>query len=220
MHKSSLIIFNLALAAICLLWAWMTKSEFSRSLAINLATTFFAIGWGIITINIYLERSDRRAAVRPLLSLSHESIARLHNTLLDTMWARFGREPFGRLLHGYQQSGGKPMAISAPERREFYDAVKSERAKVIKLLDELDQTLEELSWLVGWNLDARVLGAALTSRKAIQDFRQITFDDTEPTQLLVLEHILDADISAQVVRARLMKMVGITDGEEDGEPEK
>lgn len=212
MHKAALIFWNFALAIVFAVVAWFTDSDYFCPFAINLATTFFAVGWGVIVINIYLERSARRSAVAPLLGLAHESIAQLHNTLLDTMWARFGKEPFGRLLDGYRESGGKPTAISAPERREFYDAVKKDRSKLYDLLDQLDVTLEEMSWLVGWNLDSRVLGAALTSRRAIQHFKKIEFKDTEEDQLAVLEHVLDADLSAQVVRARLLAMTDIKDG--------
>lgn len=65
----------------------------------------------MIALNLYLERSSKKGAVKALFALSQEAIAEFHNTLVRLCWAEFGKEEFGRLIKEFSNAKGDVDAL-------------------------------------------------------------------------------------------------------------
>lgn len=184
---------------------------FWQSLFINLATTFFALAIAVVAVNMYLERSKQREAVKSLLLLSNEAIARFHNTLLTHLWTRFGKVEFGDIRKEYVRTNGDPNAIKPDDRSKIYELVKANTKDIMSLVENLDQSLIELTTLVGWDLDVDLLTHILKSRFCVRKLRNRSFDDSDDAKKAVCEHLIDLDNFSQLARYRLMEMAGVTD---------
>ncbi len=190
--------------------AYFCKSPFWQAVLINASTSFMALGVALIFVNIYLERHARRGAVKSLLVLSNRAIAQFHNSLLNQAWAKYGRDEWGKTRSEYVKSNGKAAALRHDVREFLYETAKSNKdiaAKLEKLLD----TLTELSRMVGWDLDARVLEACLDSRIAIGRLKDVVFDDSDAAKDAATEHLMDADLHSQGVLHLLMTIAGVAD---------
>lgn len=206
--KRILILVSFAFAAGALAAAYYCKDTFWQAVAINVSTTFLGIGFGVIAVNIYLERNSRKGAVRSLLVLSHESIAEFHNLLLDICWAKYGRDGWKKILAEYAEAKGKPEALRQEVREALYEIMKNNHT-VKNRIDILEETLTELSRLVGWDLDASLLKACLDSRIAISRLKSVVMDDSPKAIDATTEHLLDSDHHSQRARRILMEMAGI-----------
>lgn len=187
--------------------AFFAPEKFWQPLLINVATTFLALALGVIAVNIYLERDIRRDAVRSILSLANEAIANFHNTFLDLMWSQFSKDEFGEMRDKYMKAHGDIMVLAPESRQRLYDSAKQKSAEVAPLLQKLDETLSEITALVGWNMDARVLQQALQARTSIRKYRAIALDDKPETVGRIAKHLLDIDTFSATVH-RLLEELG------------
>ena len=206
--KLTLTIISFVLMVAALIIAWFLKSKFWESVAINAATSFMALGVGLIFVNIYLERHARKGAVRSLLVLSHTAIGDFHDALLDIGWARFGRDQWGNFIKEYMDAGGQPEALRQEVRDFLYNTVKDNTALARKI-DKLEETLAELSRMVGWDLDPQLLQHCLDSRIAVAHLKRTDSDGSAAAKDQVTEHLLDADIQSQIAQRILMDIAGI-----------
>src|SRR6266446_8117696 len=126
--KRLLVAIALGLMAVLLTGAYFCHSPFWQAVLINAATSFMALGVGLIFVNIYLERHARKGAVRSLLVLSHTAIGDFHDALLDIGWARFGRDQWGNFIKEYMDAGGQPEALRQEVRDFLYNTVKDNTA--------------------------------------------------------------------------------------------
>src|SRR6266849_848248 len=191
--KRNLTLAAFGVAILALVGGYLCRSPFFQTFLINLSSSFIAIGCGLLVINIYLERQARKGAVKSLLLLSNEAIAEFHNLWLDLAWARLGSEGYSECVQGYVKAGGKPEALKESIRLEIYNAVKGSTG-LQPAVDKLETSLTELSRLIGWDLDPRVLEASLDARLAIGRFKAVPMDDSTVSRDAITEHIMDTDI--------------------------
>jgi hypothetical protein len=207
--KRLLVTIALGGAAVFLLGAYFSRSQFWQAVLINSSTSFMALGVGLIFVNIYLERHARRGAVKSLLVLSDQALAQFHNAFLNLGWAKFGRDEWGKIQEEYIHSRGKPTALRQDVREFLYEMAKSNedlKARLEKLLD----TLTELARMVGWDLDARLLQACLDSRISIGRLKDIKYDGSDDSKNSATEHLLDIDIHSGLARYLLMTIAGVS----------
>ena len=193
MAKPMLTAVNAALALLIAVGAYFAPAGYWQSLLVNLATVFFGAALAIVVVNIYLERDSRRKAVGALLRLATDGIADFHNTFLDLMWGKFGKDDFGQLRERFKNARGDIMVLNQEQRRAIYDMGKQHHAKLTPLLEKLDQVLAEVTSLVGWSLDSTLLTQVLQGRNAIRRFRSITLDDSDQAINEAAEHLIDID---------------------------
>ena len=186
--------------------AYFSPTPFWQPLLINIATTFFAVAAGILIVNIYLDKASRREAVLSLLQLSDSTIVEFHDHLLDLVWTKFGKDEWGEIVDGYVSSGGDPMTIKPGYRRWIYDLAKADSNKLGPLIQSLENSLEEITSLVGWSLDADLLAYALRARNAIRLYRGIPLDDTDEACSKITEYLIDINLQSGFVRRRLMEI--------------
>jgi hypothetical protein len=196
--------------ALTLTLAYFCSSPFWQAFLTNASASFLAIGFGLILVNIYLEKSARKGAVKSLLVLSNRAMVSFHNKWLDLCWAKFGRDEFGKIGQEYIESDGKPEALKQSVRKDIYDLVKNSN-DLRSSIENLEESLTELSRMAGWDLDARLLEACLDARISISRFKSIEFDGSEADIDKVTEHIFDIDIHIQNARSLLMDLAGISD---------
>ena len=208
--KKTMVFICFGLTAILIAAAYFVPSSFWQAVAINTGTCFLTLGVGLILVNIYLERNARRGAVRSLLLLSSRTIIEYHNELMDLCWARFGRDDWGKIGQEYLNSNGQPEAVKQEVRDFLYDLAKNNRSLMSKL-ERLDESLTELSRMVGWDLDPRLLESCLDSRIAIGRLKDIDLDDSAKAKDLATKYIMDSDIHSQRSRNILMSIAGISE---------
>jgi len=184
------------------------SNPYWQALLINLSTTALGLAIALIVINVYLDRSARREAVRPLLKLIAPAIGAHHNDLIHAAWDRFGKPQFGEIAKRYTENNGDPRALTPDERNSLYDIIKTNRDRVLDLLGRIDNDLRELVVIIGWSFDPDILKHAFSCRYAISQLRIITFDDSNDAKLAICEQFLDADMMAFAVLRNLHSLIG------------
>lgn len=207
--KKYLVQVNLLLAILMGVASFYSKPEFWQPLLINIATTFFAAALGILLVNIYLERDSRKKAVRALLQLAQDGIADFHNSFLNMVWTKFGKDDFGDLRYKYKKAGGDIMVLTPEQRKSIYDMSKENQDKIGPLLEKLDQALSETVNLVGWTLDADFLSQSLQARNAIRSYRVIEHNDSDEAINGIAEHLIDIDTFSATAYQILKGVSGI-----------
>lgn len=207
--KEKLIWINAVLFVAAGVGAHFAPILFWQPMLINLSTTFFAIAAGVIVVNIYLDRDSRRGAVVSLLQLSDRAIADFHDAFLEMVWTRFGKDEWDEIIDGYVRGNGDVMTIKPGYRKWLYELAKDRRDKFSPMIQDLDDSLQEIISLVGWSLDAELLAFALRGRNAIRLYRGIPYDDTDEAEAKITEHLIDMNLQASFARSRLMDLSGI-----------
>jgi hypothetical protein len=208
--KQLLTLLSFLLMAISLAIAYYCQSAFWQAVAINSGTSFMALGVGLLFVNVYLERNSRRGAVRSLLVLSNDALADFHDMLLDLCWAEFGRDQWGKIMEEYIDADGQPQALRQDVRDKLYVLIKS-NSMLMSKIERLEETLTELSRMVGWDLDANLLRACLDARISISRLKKTTLDESDEAKNSITEHIIDTDLHCQDARTMLMEIAGISD---------
>jgi hypothetical protein len=208
--KRNLVILAFVLMVAFIAAAYYCPSPFWQAVALNAGTSFMALGVALIFVNVYLERSARKGAVKSLLLLSHQAIADFHNYLLDICWAKFGRDEWGNIGKEYLNSGGKFEALKHEVREFLYETARTDK-ELHNKIDNLSESLTELSRMVGWDLDVRLLEACLDSRVSISRFKDVEYDGSDEARNAATEHLMDSDIRTQTARHLLMTIAGISD---------
>jgi hypothetical protein len=180
-----------------------------QSMLLDLAIAFVALGAGLMVINFYLDMRARKSALEPMLELVEESIQQHHNDLMDRAWASIGKPQFSDLVDRYVERGRDPLALTPSERDAIYEMVKSDRDNLHRLQDHLDEQLKELTLILGWSFDPRILQHAFSCRSAIARMRTLDFDDTDATKREVCQMFLDIDISAFGLHGHLAEAIGL-----------
>jgi hypothetical protein len=207
--KKYLIQINVGLAFLVGVGSYYSDANFWQPLLINIATTFFAAGLGILLVNVYLEKESRKKAVKALLQLSQDGISDFHNAFLDMIWTKFGKDDFGDLRTKYKKAGGNIMVLSPEQRRKIYDMSKENQEKLGPLLEKLDQALAETISLVGWTLDSDFLTQAIQARNSIRAYRVIEHDDADDSINKAAKRIIDIDTFSATAYHILKDVSGI-----------
>jgi hypothetical protein len=195
---------------LCAYLGFKFPTGFWQTLMVNLATTFLALALAVIVVNLYLEHRKKREAVRALLLVSNDAIAEFHNTFLQFLWTSYSKSDFKKIRDDYINANGDPDAVSPDNRAKIYELAKNNSKQFTTLVENLDQSLSELTSLVGWGLDVDLLAHILKSRFTIRKFRKVQFDDTPETKKHVCEALLDIDSFTQFARNKL-KEIGDVD---------
>jgi len=206
--KRNLTLATFGVGLLALVGGYFCPSPFFQAFLINISSSFLAIGSGLLIVNIYLERQARKGAVKSLLVLSNEAIAEFHNLWLDLIWAKMGSEGYDQTVQGYIKAGGKPEALKESARLDIYNAVNANKA-LQSAVDKLETTLTELSRLVGWDLDPRVLEASLDARLAIGRLKAVEMDDSAKSRDMVTENIIATDLYSGRARVLLMELAEV-----------
>jgi hypothetical protein len=205
--KRRLFFIAIGIGALCFAAGYFVTNESLRSFLIGLSTNFIAIGVGIVFINYYIESDSRKGAVTALFILTDESIANYHDSLLERGWSKFGQEKFSSILDEYTSAALDPSALSGDVRDFLYDLYK--QPAFSKTVNDLDESLTELSRLSGWNLDADLLKYCLEARISVTRLKSLTLDDSSTTKTAVTEHLLDLNLKTSTARYILMRLAGI-----------
>jgi hypothetical protein len=174
----------------------------------GLSSSLVMLGVGVIAVNFYLESAARQGAVKALFMLSQRAIRDFHNDWIAACWAKFGREEYGRIGQELINAKLDVTAIKKETRIAIYQLYAdspSLRNRVI----ELESMLSELTRMVGWSLDAKLLTACLLARSTIAELKAVPLDKSDESIDLVVEHIFHLDGTTQSARSTLMKLAGI-----------
>jgi hypothetical protein len=169
-----------------------------------------SLALGVLAVNLYLEGHKKRSAVISLLQLSNDEIASFHNNLLDVFLGVFGAEEFASIVKIYIGSNGMIHAIRPQDRSQMYEAVSKHSSVIKPHIDALSQTLSDLIFLVGWDLDASLLAGALSAKHSMKSLLKLDLKDAAKADD-ICEHIIDLEIHTQSVRNQLLKIAGITE---------
>jgi len=191
-----------------LLGARYCPSTFWQNFLLGISVNFLILGVSLSVINIYFERRTRKGAVRALLILSQRSINTFHNKWLQACWDAFGKDETGKIFKEYTTAKGAAEALKQQVRDNFYNILKN-NTEISGLVDDLDNTLVELSRLAGWDLDERLLEACLRARISIQALKSVPFDDSDQSKLNITKNILDVDIRTAKARILLRELAGV-----------
>ena len=206
----------LVLAIPPLVMAHQTGDPVWQSFFAGLSSSLFVLGIGVLAVNLYLESASRRNAVKALFMLSQTAIGEFHNDWLRSCWAKFGRDEYGRMGNELTKVNLDVSAIKKEARAAIYDIYVSSptlRARVA----ELESVLSELTRMVGWSLDARLLTACLLARTTMAELKVQALDGSDESIDAVTKQLFHLDITTQAARKTLMRLAGIKE-EDKGVP--
>lgn len=191
-----------------LLLAFQLDSPIWQSFLTGLSSSLLVAALGILAINLYLESTSRKGAVRALFILSQRAIAQFHNLLLDLAWARFGKSNFGAIQQEFIHAGLEPSALKKEQRDQIYE-IYATSIELRQHVIALESSLAELSRMIGWSLDGEVLMACVQARAAIAELQSIPIDGATESIDRITDKLLTVDMLSQVARGQLMRIAGI-----------
>lgn len=206
--KIILTIAILALSIPPLFLAHQSTDPVWQSFLAGLSSSLVVLGIGILAINLYLESASRKNAVKALFMLSQTAIAEFHNDFLRASWAKFGREEFGRIVQEFMKAKQDVSALKKDVRTAIYDLYVNSPTLKSRVM-ELENVLSELTRMVGWSLDARLLTACLLARTTMAEIRSTELNGTDETIDAITKHILRLDKTTSAARKSLMALAGI-----------
>lgn len=196
------------LAGLTFLAASLVTSALSQSFLVGISSSLVVASIGVVALNFYLESRIRKQAVQSLFFLSQEAIAKFHNHWLDVLWARFGRTETGQMFDEFRNAGLSPAALKKESREYIYREYR-ENPEIRQNVVGLEASLAELSRMLGWSLDPKVLGACLTARTAIAELQAVSLDDSDEAVDAVVKGLIVIDGLSQAARSTLAKIAGI-----------
>lgn len=209
-HEIAISIAVYILSLALFIGAYFIGSQYWQSLTIGLGTTALGLAVALTVVNVYLSQKEKKKAIKSLLMLVAPSIQKHHNDLLEKAWDKLGKPQFGELVDRYKENNGDPRALSPEERTSIYEIVKTNKSELDVSLNKLDSELKELSFILGWSFDPKILSASFKCRFAIQQFLALEMNDEKQTILDACESYLDADIQAFNVFGLLVVYLGMS----------
>lgn len=206
--KLKLALGAFALSAPPLYLGFESTSPVWQSFFAGLSSSLVVLGVGILAINLYLESASRRDAVKALFALSQEAIAHFHNDWLDSCWAEFGRETYGKIGKEFIAAKLDVNALQKEVRNKIY-GIYANSAGLQKRILDLETTLAELTRMTGWSLDANLLTASLIARTQIAKLKSVALDGSAESIDRVTEYLFHIDATTQASRSTLMQLAGV-----------
>lgn len=204
-----LVLLSFGMTILSLAGAYYTRSEFWQSVGISAASAFMALGFGLLFVNLYLEKSARRGAVLSLLLLSYKPFEAFHDRFLDLVWAKFGKDEWEKIFTSFHEGDGPE--VLREDVRMFFHALGTSNKEMRAHLERLLDTLAEVSRLVGWDLDPGLLEACLDSRNAFTDLKEVGEEASEENINIATAQLLNGHFYSRQALHRMMEIAGITD---------
>jgi hypothetical protein len=212
--KRSIIIISIVgiiLGIIGFILSYFIHNATTIGLIQHISSCFIEISIGIIIVNIYLERKSKQGAVYSILEFADTSILQFHNKLLDFMWTKFGSNEWANLIQEYYDGDSKPEIIPPVTRENIYEIIKINYVELRSDIRSLESTLTEMTYLIGWNLDAELLKWTIDARNSITKYLQVPNDDSAESKLHAIEYLLDLDYVVGLIRGLLIKLADVKD---------
>ena len=179
-----------------------------QALLINLATTIFGLGVGLVVINHYLSRREKKMAAIPMLKMIEPSVGELHNEFfIKPGRLKFGIPGFIALIDAYHDNGHTPDALSPEQRNGLYELIKQHRAKSLVLMESIHDQLREMTSLLGWSFSPKIITISMQVRLDIVNFKNLELDDTDKAKLKACELCLDIDAGCGNVLDEIHKLL-------------
>ncbi len=186
--------------------AYCVQDAFFKHFLISISITFFSVSVAILVINIYLEKNKRKNAIASLFGLANDSMVEYHNYFIALVITQFGKTEFYDIWRSYLESHGDIKVLKPNDRTKLFNVLKDNKEVFSNYFSELENTLLELSTLVGWDLDPNLLKYILDSRRAIRNFRNIHLIDTPESKNSYVSAIMEIDLNIDFVRERLKEL--------------
>jgi hypothetical protein len=210
MKTKRYIILSLLAAIIAATAGYFTQGYW-QALLINLSTTFLGLSIGLIVINHFLNRQEKRQAAIPMLEMIHPYVSELHNDhFIDPGRLKFGIPGFNALIDAYEQNGRTPAALSPEQRNGLYDLIKEHRLQATLLMDTIHDQLKEMTSLLGWSFSPRIITVSMRARLEIIKFKTLDFSDSDEAKLRACELYLDIDSICGGVLIEINSLLGLS----------
>jgi hypothetical protein len=207
-------IIGIALGIVGFILSYFVQNNTTVALIQHLSSCSIEISIAIIIVNIYLERKSKQDAIYSILQYSDTNIIQFHNKLLDFMWTKFGKNEWGDLIAEYVDGDSEPEVILPERRNNIYEIIETNYNALSLNIRNLESTLIEMTYLIGWNLDADLLKLSIDARTSINKFFQVTIDDSSESRLQAIKHLIDIDCFTTEIRRTLIKLANV---KEEGE---
>jgi hypothetical protein len=208
--KRKLIFISVLLGGAFTIGGYFVPEGYWQSLLIELGATFLAVAVGIVAVNIYLDKDSRKAAIKSIVQLSGSSMNAYHRHITNLLLTRFDADEATTIVRKYAEHNGDINFIKPDHRRWIYDLAKADQARIAAVVNDLERTLEEVTSLVGWDLDSSLLASTLHARQSIRLYREIPFDDSEEAMKRITEHLLDIDIYITGAASRFIALADLS----------
>lgn len=205
---------SLVVAIALLVTGYFADDPFWQPLLISLSTTILGFGIALFVVNHILMSADKKAAADPLVKLILPNIRRLHNDLfIRHLMAELGAAQMEEWLKTYSRHKADPKAFSPEQRDKLYEVIKLRENDLKNVYESLQEQLRELTLLLGWSFDSKIMSDAFSARLSMATFLASSWDDEVPTKLSIIEAYLDIEADTQALFKKLMYYVGIDDSE-------
>lgn len=201
--KKYLVLISFLLFLVVAFIAYQIQNPFFQIFLISISTTFFAVAVAILVVNIYMEKSKRKDAIASLFGLANNSMIQFHNNILDQAWTQFGKSEYNDIVNSFFDSNYDIKVLKPNDRTKLFDAFKVKRDEFINYSNELENTLSELTNLVGWDLDSDLLLFTLEARQSIRNFKNVRLNDTDESRENFVTALMSIDVDVGLAREKL-----------------
>lgn len=203
MNKKWLTIGLFLLSIIVAISGFFIKQQYLQSIIANISITFFGGALGVLIVNIYIEKSEKKKALKSLLRMIAPTVARASDTMLAEVHRHFGTQEFSEIQIKYKKSGGDPKVLTPTERDKIYDMIHNNKSIFEDSAKIISEELKELAVIMGWSFNPAVLRELFDCRTAIRAFMTLSFTGTPQDKLDTCEQYLDFHIKAHSVVSML-----------------
>lgn len=189
-----------------------------QNLSISLASVAMSLGAAVLIVNHFILSSDKKLAAKPLAKLIAPNVHKFHNDLfIQNGRDTFGKEKFESLLGIYAKHKGNPEAFSPEDLKAIYESVKKQKDDVAKVFDLLQEQFKELTIMLGWSFDTKIISGAFEARINYATFKAAAWDDSKESQLIIVEAFMDADSATSLVYDSLLHYLGLKEEDYQGD---
>lgn len=171
---------------------WLTN--YWQALVLSVGSAVLSVAIALVAVNRILLGAEKKYAAVPLFEFIQPTIHRLHNDLFVELGrTSLGKEQFEGMIGLYQKHQRSPQAFTPKQREDLYKMISGVRDELIAVYDLLSEQLRELTSMVGWSFDPKLMGLALKARLKAANFKSLPFDDADQSQQKIIEAYLDID---------------------------
>lgn len=187
-------------------------NDYWCGLLLGLGTSLLGIALGLLILNIYIQGSTERGAVKAFLLWTYPVFRSRHNLIKEQFWKEFGKQDWDRTLEFFKENRMNVGAISHEKKLKIIGVLKGSEQRHRIACDDVEGFLSEMEFLFGWTFDRIILQYIFLARSDFRRFRGCDFDDDRHFED-ICESFLRSDVHCTYL---IMKLLGILKLSVDG----
>lgn len=202
-----------ALAAPSLFFGLCSTNPVWQSFFAGLSSSLVVLGVGILSINLYLESASKRDVAKALSYLSLTPICHYLNAWVSRCKAVFGRDAYAKIWKELIAAKQDVNALQKDVRKKIYE-IYANSTDIRERIFDLETTLAELTRIIGWDLDPKLLTSILVARTEIIRLKSVVLDGSDRSIDRVTKYLFYIYANTDLIRKTLLKIADVQESDD------